>query len=449
MSAKTRGSPSFKSLKKQCIEIPFKDFEQVFLVSSPDTVSTLSAAVLCRASMKSGGSFHVSFEAPIVSIDRVNELRTNHESASIIFVGIDIIGKKKLRKGKSYPIFVGGKSKSDQVKSLTLGTNNTVPAAAYILAEEHLAALDYELQLAAGATLLHTGFIKLSPKVNKEIVEQAKEKKLIEERKGIRLFGFGFLPLDELLLYSTRPFIQGISGNQKACDTLLNEAEIPITKLRTPMSSLSNTEAQHLTQHLTSRLLEQIGPSIIPHILGTDYILTREPETSPLRYLSGLEAIAETAWARQEQGAAMSVWIGDRGRALRSVIDTYLSHHKDVISTVQRLETKLKGVSTETSTSIEIAGVQGELLTDVGRIALQSGIVDPKRPLIITSDDSTVITWTDDSTEITNVLQVLQKMNLNPEPTSAKSLRIDGLPTESREDVLKLIGPKTKKEKSS
>ena len=449
MSTKTRGSPSIKSLKKQCSEIPFKDSEQVFLVSSPDTVSSLSTAILCRAIMKSGRSFHVSFEAPIIDLDRVSELRTNHESASVFFIGIDTVGKKKIRKGKSYPIFVGGTPESDQVKSLTLGTNDTVPATAYLFAEEHLTSLDYELQLAAGATLLHSGFTKITPKVNKEIVEQARERKLIEERKGIRLFGFGFLPLDELLLYSTRPFILGISGNQKACDALLNEAEIPITKLRTPMSSLNNIEAQHLTQHLTSKLLEKIGPSIIPHILGTDFVLTCEAETSPFRYLSGLEAVAETAWARQEQGAAMSVWIGDRGRALRSVIDTYLSHHKDVISTVQRLETKLKGVSTETSTSIEIPGVQGELMTDVGRIALQSGIVNQERPLLINSDDSTIVVWTSDDIKLNKVIRVLQKNNLHPVPTSPRSLKFKKLPVESREEVLKSIGQKKRKGNAS
>ena len=449
MSKKTRASLSLRSLKKQCAEMTLKDIEQVFLVSSPDTSSTLATAILCRAILKSGGTFHVSFEPPIIGLDRVNDLRTKHESASIIFVGIDTMGKKKIRKSKSYPIFVGGVSASEQVKSLTLGTNKTIPATAYVFTEEHLISHDYELQIAAGATLLHTGPTKVSPKPNKEIVEKAKEKNLIEEHKGIRLFGFGFLPLDELLLYSTRPFIQGISGDQKACDALLNEADIPITKLRAPMSALSSVEAQHLTQHLTSKLLEKIGPSIIPLILGTDFVLTRETETSPLRYLSGLEAIAETAWARQEQGAAMSVWIGDRGRALRSVIDTYLSHHKDVISTILRLETKLKGVSTETSTTIEIAGVQGELLTDVGRIALQSGIANQERPLLISSDDSTVAIWTAESIDLNHVLRVLQRKNLFPVLTSAKSLMFKGLSQESREDVLKSVSPKGKKGASS
>jgi hypothetical protein len=449
MSKKTRGSLSLKSLKKQCAEITLKDSTQAFLVSSPYTSSTLATATLCRAIMKSGRAFHISFEPPIISLDRVNELRDKHESASIIFIGIDTIGKKKIRKGKGYPVFVGGDSESEQVKSLTLGTTNTVPAAAYVLTKEHLVSHDYELQIAAVATLLLTRITKLTPKSNKEIVEQAKEQKLIEEHKGIRLFGFGFLPLDELLLYSTRPFIQGISGNQNACDTLLNEAEIPITKLRTPMSTLSSVEAQHLTQHLTSQLLDKIGPSIIPRILGTDFILKLETETSPLRYLSGLEAIAETAWTRLEQGAAMSVWIGDRGRAFRSVIDTYLSHHKDVISTVLRLETKLKGVSTEISTSIDLPGVSSELLTDVGRVALETGIVNKERPLLINNNDSIAVIWMAENVKMNYVLTALQKKKLNPVLTSAKSLMFKELPLESRDELLKLIHPKVKKGESS
>jgi single-stranded-DNA-specific exonuclease len=445
MSAKTRGSPSLKSLKKQCSEIRFTNHEQVLLVSSPDTSSTLATAVLCRAILKSGGMFHVTFESPIISIERVNELRAKYESASVIFVGVDTTGKKKLRKGKSYPLFIGGISESPQIQSQTLGTYDTVPATAFVFVEEYLTSNDYELQIAAAATLLHTGLEKLSPKVNKEIVESAKEDKLIEERKGIKLFGFGFLPLDELFIYSTRPFIQGMSGNQQACDALLNEADIPLPKLRSPMSDLNNKEAQHFTQHLTSRLLEKIGPNIIPHILGTDYILTLESETNPLRYLSGLEAIAETTWARQEQGAAMSVWIGDRGRSLRNIIDTYLSHHKDVISTILRLETKLKGVSTETSTIIEIAGVQGEILTDVGRVALQSGLANQERPLLVVGDKSTIVTWTSESINTNQVLQVLQQKNLDPVLTSAKSIKFEDLPIESREDVLASITTNSKK----
>jgi hypothetical protein len=352
------------------------------------------------------------------------------------------VGKKKLRKGKSYPIFVGGTSESEQVTLLTLGNAHTVSAAAYILAQERLTVGDYELQMAAVAALIYAKSSK-SPKkssvASKALVRQAINENLLEERGGIRLFGFSFLPLDEVLVFSTRPYIQGISGDQKGCDTFLNEADIPIIKLRTPMSSLSNSEIQHFTQHLTSRLLEKVGPSIIPHTFGTDNILTRENESSPLRYLSGIEAIADTAWARQELGAAMSIWIGDRGRALRTVIDTYLSHSKDVISTVQRLETKMKGASSEASTSIELAGVRDELLTDVGRVVLQSEIVNPDRPLAITNEESSVIIWTYKNVDVNQIIKMLEKQNLSPIATSSQSLKFEGITQELKMETLKLV----------
>jgi len=442
MSKKTSSSPSLRTLKNQCDEISLKSGEQVLLVTAPDPESTLATALLSRAIMKTGGTFHVSFEQPVMNLNSINAIRTEHESSIIILVGIDTMGKKKLRKGKSYPIFVGGTSESEQVTPLTLGNTHTVSAAAYILAREHLTVSDYELQMAAAAALIYDKSHK-SPKksstANKGLVKQAIDENLLEKRGGIRLFGYSFLPLDEVLLLSTRPYIQGISGDQKMCDAFLRETDVPITKLRTPMSSLSNSEIQHFIQYLTSILLEKVGPSIISHTFGTDYILTRENESGPLRYLSGLETIANTVWARQELGAAMSIWIGDRGRALRTVIDTYLSHCKDVISTVQRLETKMEGTSSEASTSIELAGVRDELLTDVGRVVLQSEIVSSERPLAISNEDSSVIIWTYNNVNVNQIIHILEKQNLSPVTTSTQSIKFEEMTLELKMEILKRV----------
>ncbi|MFW9868076.1 MAG: hypothetical protein ACFFFO_00215 [Candidatus Thorarchaeota archaeon] len=442
MSKKTSSSPSLRTLKGQCDNISLQSGEHVLLASAPNPQSTLATALLCRAIMKSSGTFHVSFEQPIMSIDSINAIRNEHATSSIIFVGIETVGTKKLRKGKGYPVFVGGPSESEQVNSITLGDEHTVPISAYILAQEHLTVSDYDLQIAASATLIYNKS-HASPKkpstAHKAIVKQAIDKNLLEKRGGIRLFGFSFLPIDEVLLFSIRPYIQGIGGNQKACDAFLNEADIPITKLRSPMSSLSNSEIQHFTQHLTSHLLEKVGPGIIPYTFGTDYILTRENENRPLRHLSGLEAIADTAWARQELGAAMSIWIGDRGRALRTAIDTYLSHSKDVISVIQRLETKMKATSSEDSTIVDLSGTQDMLLTDVGRIILQNEIVNPERPLAISNEKSSVIIWTYRNVNANHILQSVENLKLTSTATSTQSVKFEGMSSEERMKVLKLI----------
>ncbi|MFX1482041.1 MAG: hypothetical protein ACFFCP_02525 [Promethearchaeota archaeon] len=396
--------------------------------------------------MKSGGTFHVSFEQPIMNLNSLNAIRNEYESSNIVLVGIDTVGKKPLRKRASYPIFIGGATESEKVTSLTIGDEHSVSAAAYVFAQEHLTVSKYELQIAAVASIIYNKSLRAPKKTspaNKAIVKTAIDANLLEERSGVRLFGYNFLPLDEVLLFCARPYIQGLSGNQKACDVFLSEADIPVTKMRSPMSSLNKLEIQDFTQHLTSKLLEKGGPSIIP--FGTDYILTKEGESSPLRYLSGLEAIADTAWARQELGAAMSIWIGDRGRALRTMIDTYLSHSKDVISTVQRIETTMKVTSNETSTMIDVLGIRKELLTDVGRVALQAGIVDPGRPLAISNEECSVIIWTHKNIVVNQIIPDLERQNLSPKSTSPQSLKFENIDNDTRTEILMMVANRTKR----
>jgi len=225
-------------------------------------------------------------------------LRAKYSSSAIIIIGIDILGKKKIKKGKGYPLIIGGTSESEQVNSFTLGTDSTVAAAGYAFAKSLKDTNDYNLQLAAAGSLLHGGMNESKKGANKDIIELAKNNGLIEERKGFKLFGVTMLPLDEALLYSTHPYLATISGNQKVCDAILNEAEIPIQKLRTPLSNLNSSEAQRLT----SALITLLDPSTIPQLLGTDYIITRERDISPIRFVSGIETIGATAWTRNELG---------------------------------------------------------------------------------------------------------------------------------------------------
>jgi len=440
MSKKTGKSPSLKTLKTQSSEISLKKDDHLLLLSAPSPESTLASAMICRAVMRAGGAFHVSFEEPIMSIDSVNRYRAEHESSTIVLVGINTTGKKKLKKGKGYPVFVGGSSESEQVASMTIGNLHTISAAAYSFSDEQYSTGNYELQMTTAAALIYDSS-HISPKTsssaNKTLFKLAEKDNLVEERAGIRLFGMNFLPIDEVLLLSTRPYIDGISGNQKSCDAFLSEADVPITKLRDPLTSLNSHEIQQFSQHLTSRLLEKMGPDKIP--FGTDYILTLEDESSPLRYLSGLETIASTFWARQELGATMGLWIGDRGRALRTVIDSQLSHNKDVISAVHRLATKMKGASSEVGTSIELTGVRSELLTDIGRVSLQSELANPDRPLVISNEESSVIIWTYKNVNVNQILPILFKQEMSPVTTSTQSIMLKGVSPENVTETLKLV----------
>lgn len=414
--------PSLKTLEKACTNIDFQTSNQNILVTSPYPEAAIASSIISQAISKLKSLFHISFLQPVVTIDTINTLREKYSSSTIILVGIDILGKKRIKKGTGYPLIIGGTSESEQANSFRVGTDSTVAAAGYVFAKSLIDLNDYDLQLAAAGSLLHGGMNESKKGANKDIIELAQNNGLIKERKGFKLFGVTMLPLDEALLYSTHPYLASISGNQKVCDEILNEAEIPIPKLRTPLSNLSTSEAQRLTSVLITRL----NPSTIPQLLGTDYILTLERENSPIKFVSGIETIGATAWAQNELGALISILLRDRGRALRFLIDSHMDHHKDVISTIQRLESNLQGDSTTTTTTVKLTGSKTEILPDVGRIALESGIVDSVRPVALDNGETYTIVWPSSKLNTKMVLHEFLSTDTTIIASSPQSITITG-----------------------
>ncbi|MGY5880544.1 MAG: hypothetical protein RTV31_09840 [Candidatus Thorarchaeota archaeon] len=427
-------TPSLKALEKVCKNINFQISDQNILLTSPYPEAVIASTIISQAISRTKSLFHISFSQPVVTIDTINTLRERFESSSIILVGVDILGKKRIKKGKNYPLIIGGTSDSEQVNSLTLGTDSTITAAGYVFAKSLIDLNDYNLQFAAAGSLLNSGMNESKKGANKDIIELAQTNGLIEERKGFRLFGVTMLPLDEAFLYSTHPYLATISGNQKVCDEILSEAEIPIQKLRTPLNNLNTAEAQRLTSVLITRL----NPSVIPKLLGTDYILTLEREISPIRFVSGIETIGMTAWAQNELGAIISVLLGDRGGALRALIDSHMDHHKDVITTVQRLESNLQGDSTTTTTTVKLTGSKTEILPDVGRIALETGIVDTVRPVALDNSEAFTIVWPSPKLNTKMVHQEFLPTNTTIIASSPQSITITGN-DEEKESALQTI----------
>jgi hypothetical protein len=434
MSMTAKKTQSLKVLEKACKNIDFQTSDQNILVTSPYPDAVITSSIISQAISRLNSLFHISFSQPVVSIDTINSLRENYSTSTIILVGIDIIGKKRIKKGKGYPLILGGSSNSEQVDSLTLGTDSTLSAAGYVFAKSMIDLEDYHLQLAAAGSLIHGGINGSKKGANKEIIELAQNNKLIEERKGFKIFGATMLPLDEALLFSTHPYMTTISGNQTTCDEILSEAEIPIQKLRTPLTNLNTSEAQRLTSVLITRL----DPSTIPLLLGTDYILNQERESSPLRFVSGVETLGATAWVKNELGAFISVLLGDRGRALRAIIDSHMSHHKDVISTIHRLESNLQGDSTTTTTTVKLTGSETGTLPDIGRIALESGIVDTLNPIALDNGEVYTIVWP--SSKLSTKLVLYEFLSTDTEivTTSPQSITIGGN-NEERDNALQKI----------
>lgn len=415
-------APSLKTLEKACKTIDFKTKDQNIIVTSPYIESVVASTVIAQTLSRMNALFHITPSQPVMTIDGLNRLKENYDSSAMILVGIDVYGKKRLKKGSGYPLLIGGATESEQIEAFILGTDSTIPAAGYVFSKSLLEPTDYILQMSAAGSLLTEGLKTPKTGAGKEVIELAQNKNLIEERKGFKIFGATTLPLDEALRFNTRPYIPKISGHQEACDKILNDAEIPIQKLRAPISNLSTPQAQRLTSVLTM----EIDPTIISLLLGTDYTLTLERENSPLRYVSGLDIIGVTAWSLNELGALFGILLGDRGRVLRGLIDSHMNFHKEVIFTVQRLESNLQGDSTTTTTMVSLKGTKTEILPDVGRIALETGIVDKTRPVALDNSEAYTIVWPSSDLSVKEVLHELLSDDIKLRASSHNSITLVG-----------------------
>ncbi|MFW9801227.1 MAG: hypothetical protein ACFFFC_01130 [Candidatus Thorarchaeota archaeon] len=440
MSGKSRGIPSFKAIRAQYSGLSFKIGRQVIIVSSSMPESTLASAILSRSIFKSGGLFHITFVEPVVHAEEINRLRSTYSDSTMIVVGVDVADKKRIKKGKGYPVFIGGVHGSEQAQSLCLGNERTISAASYILADEITKPGSEELQLAAAGTLLNNHSAKLKGAA-REVVASAQKKGLIEEKKGFRLFGVNFMPLNEVLAYSIWPYLPNLSGRPEICDKIYEEADIPYPKFKTPLSSLTSEEATKVNQHLSLKL----DPSVISQVLGQDFIFSSENETSPARLLSGIRAIAETAWTLAEPSASTAIWIGDRAQVLKRFLDSYKAHSKEVIAGVERMVVLLQESESEGADQhlmISHTETHEEILSDVGRIVLEANYVDTDRLMIISKDSGISAIWKSGTISLQDLFRSLIDVGIYPNATSSNSLRVNDTSEETKSKIADALGDK-------
>ncbi|MGD9380831.1 MAG: hypothetical protein PVI03_00130 [Candidatus Thorarchaeota archaeon] len=375
----------------------------------------------------------MTFVEPVVHAEDINKLRSAYSDSSVIVIGVDVADKKRITKRKSYPVFIGGVHESEQIQSLCLGNERTLSAAAYIFADQIAKTGPEELQLAAAGTLLSANSTKLKGAA-REVVVKAEKKGLVEEKTGFRLFGVNFMPLNEVLAYSIRPYLPNLSGRPEVCDKIYEEADIPYPKFRTPLSSLTSEEAKKMNDHL----LPKLDPSVIHQVLGQDFILSQENEASPARLLSGIRAIAETAWTLGEPGAATAIWIGDRARVLRGLLDSYMTHSKEVIAGVERMVAILQESEIERTDyphMISQTEAREEALSDVGRVVLEANFVDTDRLMVISKDSSIFAIWKSGSLILQDLFRSLMSVGILPNATSSNSLRVNDTSEETKSKI--------------
>ncbi|MHA1577621.1 MAG: hypothetical protein ACTSU3_09695 [Candidatus Thorarchaeota archaeon] len=432
MSDRVLNFTGFKALRKKFSTAHFEKSSQMLIISSPSPHAVTSSALLSRAALKSGVLFHVVFSEPLVYLADIIPLIETHPNSIILLVGIDLIGNLEARDDSL--VFIGGSHYEQLDVLLQQKTSNSVSLDAYAFVAETLKS-DHEIfRLATLGALMQDELSKTSKRTSTEIVKKAITEKVVKARPGIKIPGTNHIPMNDALEYCIHPYLEGLSDDGEACQKLFDDADIPLTKWRTPINKLSNEEAKRFTSQMIA-----LFPGIIKDVLGADYEFLTENPNGSLRLFSSVVSTARIVWSSREMGALLGVLMGDRAQMLVKLELLHKNHCKEVtqsfrIITILMNDTETTIKSNKHTTVIPVSGVPIEHFSDVGRILLTTNL-DKEKFLILQSDSSLEIIWLFEDVDLRLILSSIKQNELTVLSTSEKSVRV----IESSDEVLAKI----------
>ncbi|MHA1480024.1 MAG: hypothetical protein ACTSQZ_01185 [Candidatus Thorarchaeota archaeon] len=393
----------------------------MLIISSPAPHAITSSAILSRAALKSGVLFHVMFSEPLVYLADIIPLIETHPNSTILLAGIDLIGNLESRADAF--VFIGG-SQYEQVEDvLQHGTRNSVSLDAYAFVVENLKSDQVIFQLATLGALMQDELSKTSKRTSSGIVKKAITEKIVKARPGIKIPGTNHIPMNNALEYCIHPYLEGLSDDGEACQKLFDDADIPLTKWRTPINKLSNEEKKRFTGQMIA-----LFPGIIKDVLGADYEFLTENPNGSLRLFSSVISIARIVWSSREMGALLGVLMGDRVQMLAKLELLHRNHCREVTQSLRTItilmndtETTIK--SNKHTTVIPVSGIPVEYFSDVGRIQLTTNL-EKEKFLILQSDSSLEIVWLFDDIDLHLILSSMKQNELTALSTSEKSVRV-------------------------
>ncbi|MHA1928398.1 MAG: hypothetical protein ACTSV2_07445 [Candidatus Thorarchaeota archaeon] len=429
MSARSIDFTGLKELRKKYSKITFEDNKQLLIISSPQTHAIISSSILSRAALKSGLLFHVKFLEPVVYADDIIALVEKHSNTVPILIGIDVIGT--LEKIRDQLVFLGGSRYEENDEYKESSNEISISFEAYSLARESMQCDTEDFLIAILGEVTQRGLVSTDKMLSKDALQYAIDMNLLQPRKGIKIPGANFIPMNDALQFCIHPYIDGLSGIENACQRLFQDADIPLAKWSIPLSKLTNEEATKLT----TNLVMIIKPDTVGKALGIDYELLTEHSDCSFRRVSNIISMARVVWSRREMGMLLGVLVGDRARTLRRLEDIYLKHCKEVTKGLQEILVVMNDSDTQVesstySTTIPFAVTSNETLSDIGQIILQNN-PESKEFLIIKSAMSLDIIWQINDISLVAVLTVLRRNGLSVVSTSKKSVKVDGISKET------------------
>lgn len=417
MSDKAPVISSLKSVSDRFSKINTKNFKRITIISSLIPYSIIATSILCRAALKTNTLFHAKFVDPLISAESIAANLTVKPSNLLVTVGLDTYGD--ISDKADHILSIGGSSNLD-LSSVEYNQPTTpLAAVAYAFAREKMKVDNGDFALAIMGSILEDE----NNEVTKQIIELGTKKGLVLSRRGMKIPGTNFLPLETVFQNNIHPYLDGLSGVPKRCQKLFIDADLPLSKRINPLDQLTTEESKHLT----TMLIPYLSAEAIPNVLGSDYEFPMENDTSPMRYLSSIISLGKIIWSHRLTGLFLGILIGDRARQLTSLIERYTEHCEDTIKAVHRLnvilnETESQIQFSEDYISVSNLDTEDNVLADASRILLETTL-ENKKFIILRKAQSISIGWKPEF-HLVPVIAAFLERELPLMSTSSTSLRV-------------------------
>jgi len=209
--------------------------------------------------------------------------------------------------------------------------------------------------------------------LNKLILDDCKELKLIDEQKGPRFFRQESHILNSLL-ETIEPYLNGLTNNKKAVSDLLIKLNIP---LNITLKDLNNQKISELNSELIKYTPAR------KDIVGINYIFLKEMPKSVLRDAREYAILLNACGRLNFPSTGLRVCLGDRGTQLREATNLYkkyrdsITFYLDWISTPDNLIEKSL-IQCILGDSI----ITNRLIIPIISIALKNHILNPNKIVI-------------------------------------------------------------------
>ncbi len=168
---------------------------------------------------------------------------------------------------------------------------------------------------------------------NEAIVADGVEVGVLETGTDLALYGKQTRPLPKLLEYATDVQIPGISGDQSGALAFLEELDLELKRNGEwrYWADLTGEEKQVVASALVQRAVSRGVPAHrIDHLVGTSYVLAREPIGTELRDASEFSTLLNATARYERADVGLAVCLGDRDGALERARTLLRNHRRNL-----------------------------------------------------------------------------------------------------------------------